>query len=48
VPHDLARDQCAEAQTLGKGCRFISYEGGDHFIAVSQSTDIRERRRLRR
>jgi len=41
VPHNLSRDQCAQARDLGNVCRFVAYEGEDHLIALTQAADIR-------
>jgi len=43
VPHAVSRDQCRQSTDLGSPCRFVAYEGGDHFIALTQAADIRER-----
>jgi len=42
VPHATSRDQCAQAHSIGNGCRFVSYQGG-HEIGATQSADIMAR-----
>jgi acetyl esterase/lipase len=43
VPHGTAQSQCEQSRDAGNVCRFVPYEGGDHFIAFTQAADIRER-----
>lgn len=40
VPYSLARQQCLDARAVDSPCRLVTYDGGDHFIGVTEVADI--------
>lgn len=42
VPYQSGRQTCENAIAVGGVCEWLPYEGGDHFIVVSNAAEIRE------
>jgi acetyl esterase/lipase len=42
APYAAARQTCDNAIAVGSGCEWMEYQGGDHFIVISNAAEIME------